>query len=323
MSKYTTEVRFICENAAGYDHSIGYDKVEEVIDKSWKKVFDFSFPIFDENYRSVLCKKIIKHYYTREIGFETIGLWKLKLNMMMNEIMPYYNKLYETELLKFNPLIDADYTKTHKGEDAGSGNETGSHTGTVSDEHEHGGTVGDVGTHTGTVADSGSHGGTVTDAGSKNSTDSIARNEQLSETTWDVYSDTPQGALTNVENNTYLTNARKISHDAETDITQVDTYSETNGNTRTYNETNGNTRTYNETQTNLRSYNESNDTTRTYDEGTNTDRSYSNTNEYVEHIIGKFPGKTYANLIKEFRDMLLNIDVDIIGDLSDLFIKLW
>ena len=323
MSKYTTEVRFICENAAGYEHSVGYDKVEEVIDKSWQKVFDFNFPIFDEDYRSVLCKKILKHYYTREIGFETIGLWKLKLNMMMNEIMPYYNKLYETELLKFNPLNDADYTKTHEGQDAGSGNETGTHTGTVDDAHKHGGTVGDTASHTGSVTDSGNHGGTVRDAGTKDSTDSRVRNEDLSETTWDVYSDTPQGALTNVDQNTYLTNARKISHDSELDITDDDVYSETNGNLRTYNETNGNEREYDEVQENVRRYSETNDTTRTYDEGTNTDRSYSNTNEYVEHVVGKFPGKSFASLIKEFRDMLLNIDVDIIGDLSDLFIKLW
>ena len=343
MSKYTTEVRFICEDAAGYEHSVGYDKVEDVIDKSWQKVFDFDFPIFDEDYRSVLCKKIIKHYYTREIGFETIGLWKLKLNMMMNEIMPFYNKLYETELLKFNPLNDADYTKTHEGKDAGTGNETGTHTGTVGDAHEHGGTVGDVTTHTGNVTDSGNHGGTIKDAGThggtvddtgrKSSTDDRVRNESLTETTWDVYSDTPQGALTNVDQNTYLTNARKINHNSGLNITDDDVYHETNGNLRTYNENNGNLRTYNETtgnkrdyddvQENVRTYGETNDTTRTYDEGTSTDRTYSNTNEYVEHVAGKFPGKSFASLIKEFRDTLLNIDVDIIGELSDLFIKLW
>ena len=363
MSKYTTEVRFICEKAAGYDESVGYDKIEEILEKSWKDVFSFAFPIFDENYRSVLCKKILKHYYTREIGFETVGLWKLKLDMAMNEIMPYYNKLYETELIKFNPIYDADYTKTHEGEDAGEGAETGkhtgtiadegshtgtvtdegSHTGTVSDEHEHGGSVGDSGTHTGTIADAGTHGGTITDEGSKDSTDNRVRNEQLSESTWDVYSDTPQGALTNVDQNTYLTNARKISHDSELDVTDDDIYRETNGNERTFNETNGNTRTFNEGQGNLRTYNETNDNTRTYDEdqentrtfdeeqdntktfneGTQTDRTYSNTNQYVEHVVGKFPGKSYASLIKEFRDNLLNIDVDIIGELSDLFIKLW
>ena len=97
MSKYTTEVRFICENYAGLDASVGYNDVDKILNKTWDKIFDFDFPIFDNDYRSVLCIKILKHYYTREIGFETVGLWKLKLNMMMNEIMPYYNKLYESE----------------------------------------------------------------------------------------------------------------------------------------------------------------------------------------------------------------------------------
>ena len=31
MSKYTTEVRFICETAAGLVESVGYSQVEEVI----------------------------------------------------------------------------------------------------------------------------------------------------------------------------------------------------------------------------------------------------------------------------------------------------
>ena len=56
MSEYTTEVRFICETLAGYDMSQGYGKVSEILDNSWYKVFDFNFPIFDEAYRSVLCK---------------------------------------------------------------------------------------------------------------------------------------------------------------------------------------------------------------------------------------------------------------------------
>ena len=104
MSKYTTELRFILEAYAGLDESEGNDNVNEIITKALPKLFNFDFPIFDEAYREVLERKIVRHYYTREIGFETIGLWKLKLNMVMNEIMPFYNKLYETELLKFNPL---------------------------------------------------------------------------------------------------------------------------------------------------------------------------------------------------------------------------
>ena len=57
------------------------------------------FPIFDENYRSVLETKILRHYYTREIGFETVGLWKHYLKTKLNEIMPKYNKLYEASIV--------------------------------------------------------------------------------------------------------------------------------------------------------------------------------------------------------------------------------
>lgn len=383
MSNYTTELRFVCETLAGYDMSQGYGKVSDIIDKSWDKVFDFHFPIFDNSYKEALCKKILMHYYTREIGFETVGLWKLKLETKMNEIMPYYNKLYESETYKFNPLYDMDYTKTHEGEDSGTSEDSSSHTGTVGDSGTHGGTVGDSGTHGGTVGDSGTHGGTVGDSGTHGGTvgdsgthggsvtdsgthggtisdeyrkegnvDDTKHNEN-EDSTWDVYSDTPQGALTNVANDTYLTNARKINKNGEEDGTNnrdydeegssTRTFNETNGNTRTYNETESNTRTYNETQNNTRTYNETNANTRTYNEtsgntrtynettgntrtfneGNDTDRSFSNTNEYVEHVMGKSGGKSYTSMIMEYRESLLNIDMMVIKELNGLFMLLW
>ena len=106
MSKYTTEVRYICENYANQTESKGYNSVQSILDNSWDRVFDFDFPIFDENYREPLCKKILKHFYTREICEETVGLWKLRLDDRMNEIMPYYNKLYESELISIEPLVN-------------------------------------------------------------------------------------------------------------------------------------------------------------------------------------------------------------------------
>lgn len=119
MSKFTTEVRFICENAAGYDESQGYDKVEEIIETAAPKIFG-NFPIYDENYRLPLEIKILRHFYTREICEETVGLWKLRLMDRMNVIMPFYNKLYNSELLKFNPFYDVDLTRDYKRADAGS-----------------------------------------------------------------------------------------------------------------------------------------------------------------------------------------------------------
>ena len=115
MSNYTTELRFICETMAGKPKSEGYNSIAEIIQQAHKKIFSFPYPIFDENYRTPLETKIIRHFYTREICEETVGLWQLRLEARLNEIMPYYNKLYESELLKFNPFYDIDYTLDHKG----------------------------------------------------------------------------------------------------------------------------------------------------------------------------------------------------------------
>lgn len=112
MSKYTTEVRFICEELSGYSESQGGKNVDQVLENSWNKIFDNSWSIFDEEYRKILCKKILKHYYTREICSESAGLWIMWLNRRMGEIMPYYNQLYESEKLKFDPLTDTDVTTT-------------------------------------------------------------------------------------------------------------------------------------------------------------------------------------------------------------------
>ena len=60
MSKYTTEVRFICESKSGLENSKGCDDVDEILNNSWNKIFTTKAEIFDENYRAVICKKILK-----------------------------------------------------------------------------------------------------------------------------------------------------------------------------------------------------------------------------------------------------------------------
>lgn len=70
------------------------------------------YPIFDESYREPLNNKIIEHFYFREIGQETPGLFKRFLNRKMNEIMPYYNQLYKSAALEFDPFINFEMTTT-------------------------------------------------------------------------------------------------------------------------------------------------------------------------------------------------------------------
>lgn len=92
MAKYTVELGKLIET--GFD--LGLDK----------------YPIFDETYRRHLNNKILHHYWMQEIGFETAELFKRYLNDTLNEIMPYYNQLYRSELLEFNPLYNVDKTET-------------------------------------------------------------------------------------------------------------------------------------------------------------------------------------------------------------------
>ena len=98
MSKYTTEVRYICEMHSGFPVDEMQDHTpDEIISASRSKIFDFSYPIYESGHKPELETKILKHYYTREIGAETVGLWKLWLNDTLNLIMPKYNKLYKVK----------------------------------------------------------------------------------------------------------------------------------------------------------------------------------------------------------------------------------
>ena len=78
------------------------------------------FPIWKEDHRGELEKKIIEHYYFRQIGFETVGRFKFELNVRLREIMPRFNQLYKTTLFKYNPI--ENYNMEEKGTDKRKGN---------------------------------------------------------------------------------------------------------------------------------------------------------------------------------------------------------
>ena len=73
------------------------------------------YPIWDEDHRPELEKKIIEHYANRQIGFETFGRFKYELNVRMREIMPYYVELWKTTQFEYNPI--ENYNMTEGSED--------------------------------------------------------------------------------------------------------------------------------------------------------------------------------------------------------------
>lgn len=136
MAKYTVELGRLIES--GFD--LGLNK----------------YPIFDENYRRPLNNKILRHYWFREIGFETAELFKRYLNQTLAEIMPYYNQLYKSELIEFNPLYNVDKYEdsnrkfdgktdsTTHAEDTGTGNVKTDNTNVFSDTPQGQLTIGNI-----------------------------------------------------------------------------------------------------------------------------------------------------------------------------------
>lgn len=259
MSKYTTQVRFICESKSGLEVSGGSGDVDNIIACSWNKIFTSKTPFFDETYRSVLCSKILKHYYMREICCETVGLWTLWMNTRLEEIMPYYNQLYESAKIEFNPMHDVNLTREHKRTE----NETAS----------------------GNRDTTGNRDTNITSNGTTN------RKTNSDENKKDLYSDTPQGALTSVENETYLTNARKITDNVNgTDNAEV-----------------------NNTEKNASDYSDKEETTSNVD----------TTEDYLETLVGKQGTESFSSLLNKFRETFINIDMQVIEEFSDLFFGLW
>jgi hypothetical protein len=87
---------------------------KDTIEKGRPKLFDFDYPIFDADYKKVFETHFIRKFYMREIGFETEGLFKFQLETWLQINMPYFNKMFESELIQFDPLdnVKLDVTKT-------------------------------------------------------------------------------------------------------------------------------------------------------------------------------------------------------------------
>lgn len=283
MSYYTIEVRYICETEAGLSESLGYTSVDNIIEVSHSKIFDFSYPIFDPDYKEGLEKKILYYYYLREICCETIGLWKMFLNRKMNLIMPYYNQLYKSALISFNPLYDTDLTTTHDGDNTKNTHDSTDTKDTYSGKRSY--------EEDRDASDTSKQTVTASGKGSDNSTG------------YDLYSDTPQGGLTGVDSETYLTNARKTTSSGSNEASSTQTTT-----TESSSETDIDATTKDDNERNIT---------------TGFTSVISGTDDYIHKILGKSSGKSYSELLNEYRSTFLNIDQMVINELSDLFLNLY
>ena len=286
MSKYTTEVRFICESYAGLSESVGLSKTAEIIEKARPHIFDFDYPIFDDEYRKTLETKILKHYYTQEIGFEVVGLWKLYLDEKLNLIMPYYNQLYQSALLKIEPLINIKNETTHN-ETASENNSQQNTTNDSSTENE-------------------TNNQTVTDTKTSNSSESGTNTGSTTSENdnWTLSSDTPQGGLEGIKSMEYLTNATENKGTSSVNV---------NGSDSSSSESSENGKNILVGERNKRGSKGSN---------FNSTASRNNALEYLTINKG-ISGASESELLMKYRETFLNIDKMVINDLADLFMSVW
>ena len=124
MASYTIKLRKVIE-------FYGREEVE-----SWFKDYELEDYLTPEQITSIvqagiwnknkLAKKIVDHYYMREIGFETPALFENRIKARMQELMESYLPVIYSNSIKFDPLVNVDFTEEFQREIEGSAQNSGS-----------------------------------------------------------------------------------------------------------------------------------------------------------------------------------------------------
>lgn len=76
--------------------------------------------------KDMLADRIIDHYFTREIGTDAIGQFILFAKDKMKEVMETYAPLIYSAAIKYDPLVNVDYTETYSGTSGSTSNSSSS-----------------------------------------------------------------------------------------------------------------------------------------------------------------------------------------------------
>ena len=313
---------------------------------------DMDYPIFNEHYRSEFESKFIRYFYNKEIGFETESLFKFELETWLQINMPYYNQLFESELLEYDPLtnvamqFDQDLkadTTTDTTRDSQEDSTTNSGT-QSSFEHY---TQKDTKTDTTTDVTGHSNTATTQDSNTTSTTDTTSNSDTHTEsnTSQDAFnrkidSDTPDNRL-NLSSNDgsgvieYASNIAETMDKSTGDtVTDTNTTDKTNSNTSTIDKTTSSSQT--DTTENTVSNSVTGDTTKQ----TGWDHSQTDgTGQIIGNVVGRDVGNrlenlynerygkdgtiTYQQMIHELRATFLRIERQIFKEMTELFMLLY
>lgn len=284
--------------------------------ESGVNIWDFDYPVPrpEIQYNGKTCKvdfdkktfeqKVIDHYRFRQIGQETVGRFLHFFRSKIREIMPYYVQVYEFDA-KFrnieDPLESYNLMETFQQQTSSTGRATGTATSGNTQT-----TTREVTTSGDTVTDSTD---TTTRTGSSERIGSSEKTGTSEKVT--LFSDTPQGSIDNI--GSYLTTATKENGNVSEGSEDSETV-ETSENGSVV----GNTVTESEQVTN-----ENGTVT---DAGTGSSEQETEDSGTTSHTLtrrGNIGVQPLGGEVINIRSAFINIDLQIIDELKDLFLKVY
>ena len=124
LAQYTETIQGVCHNLALNDLIDSQYKLSdmEVLEIARKKIFDFSYPFYDDlEKRKALETGILKHFWFDEIGQETYAYWKFELQHWFEINMDRYYTLFKTIPFQDqdDPTANTNYTETYTRDSTG------------------------------------------------------------------------------------------------------------------------------------------------------------------------------------------------------------
>lgn len=108
--KITTRISDILTNLVWPEKMSPNDTITRASDL----FFDFAFPWYSND--GVGLKEFkelfLRKYYMYQIGQETPALFKFNLQSRLTEYMPYWEEIYRTTTMQYNPLVNRKTTRT-------------------------------------------------------------------------------------------------------------------------------------------------------------------------------------------------------------------
>lgn len=326
MAIYTTQVKTICESLCGYDSEQGFNNVNSVLEKSHKLIFDFDYPFYLDDGKDEFEKKFLLHFYMREIGLETYGYWKLRLQSKLQEIMPYYRSLFQ-QTTGINYFDNNNYHQSIVTNEHGnmSSNKTETQDISKNDTTHNINSINNVFSATKDTTSQG-----TSDISSQNEyTDNLSASEDeginVKNDNLHKYSKYPQSSLDDFLNNIYLTD---LTQDDGTTVTSDNI---TKKSDKTGNATGSQDTSYNEIKKDIEenSRNIEANTNNVLDSSTNVQHDSLKTDftnldtKLDKYSKGKYGGLSYIELLAKYKDAIINIDKLIFNECEELFMQLW